>query len=155
MASVNVSSINIIDPRNRHTVYSAQLPAVHTASDGVTAAEGVVFTVPYLGGNYGIAVHVSATPSGAVEGPLLKVFGAAWDGPSVAPTDRNWSICRGDTATGTNVLLNAVSCNQMITVLSPAVAYKVAVSSATTAAGGPVTTAITFRVFAFDKTFNW
>lgn len=150
MPSVAVSQINIIDPRNRHTVYTAQLPANAAASDGISSAEGVAFIPPYLGGNYGIAVHVSFAPS-AGEGPALSIFGAAWDGPSVSPTNRNWSLARGDTATGTNVLLTGVSCNQMITVLSPAVAYKVAASSIS----GPATSALTYRVFAFDKTFNW
>ena len=153
MPSVAVSQINIIDPRNRHIVYTAQLPANAAASDGIASAEGVAFIPPYLGGNYGIAVHVSFAPS-AGNGPNISVYGAAWDGPSVAPTDRNWSLCRGDTATGTNVLLSsgvAVSCNQMITVLSPALAYKVVVSSIS----GAATSVITYRVFAFDKTFNW
>ena len=150
MASVSISNVVIIDPRNRHAAYTAILPSAHTAAGGVTAAEGVVLTLPYSGVNLGLAFNVSSADNTV----LLNVYGAM-DGPSVTPTDMNWSLIRGDTSTGANVLLSGVSCNQQITVQSPAVIYKIA-ALVTGAAGAGVTGhVITYRAMLFDKSLNW
>jgi len=111
-----------------------------------------------MGGNIGIDLYVSSTPSAADTCPLINVWGS-YDGPSVAPTDMDWTLMRGDTASGANVILGptkgsasgGVSCNQPIHVLTPAAIYKISVSGT----ASNVTAALRYRVFAYRKDLNW
>lgn len=62
-------------------------------------------------------------------GLVFSVYGT-FSEPSTTPTDRVWLIMRGDTATGTNAILNAITCGGEVILQNPARSYMFRVSGA-------------------------
>lgn len=147
-ATFPVSQAVEVGPNARSCQYVIQIPAGTGMSDG--AYLGPVDNIP--GSSFGIHVSAAAASS-ASAGACLTVYGT-FDGPSIAPSGRNWWVARGDTppstpsGTGADLGLNkyllAVTVGGMIEVRGPARAYRFRVSC------GPsnISAAITLTVLA-------
>lgn len=121
-------NVFVVGPRNRTVVQEYVLTAPW---DGIN-----IFNVGLaLPPNTELKLKLSPTLTPTGPGPLLSVYGSMEDSSVVLPTEMHWNYVKGDTATGTNVILQTVTADQNIIVeggLPLCNNYQARVSSGTT-----------------------
>ena len=133
-----VTQVNEVGPNARSVQYLISIPA------GGLTTEAFCGPVDFIPGGE-IGLFVSANPSTADE-LKLTVFGSH-DGPSIAPSGRNYWVARGDmppssAGAGINTYLLAVTVGGMISIRGPARSYRFKVSRAAAALGAAVNLSI-------------
>lgn len=125
VVTYTLNTVRAIGPRYTELFYEWVIPSGSSVTDH--AFFSPVMTIPANGKLTFTAAHPGG-PSAANAGPRLTIFGS--NSPTtITPSARNWTLMRGDTVSGANIVLNAVSSPGIYSLQTDTRHYRVRVSA--------------------------